>query len=345
MRVLVTGHQGYIGTVLVPVLESSGHQVTGMDTGLFHDAWAGPAKEEPDKYLIDVRDANVEHFRGFDAVVHLASLSNDPTGNFHSEMTEDINFRASAGLAAAAKAAGVRKFLFSSSCSVYGLGKESAWKESDVPRPLTAYARSKLHTEAALGELAGPGFSPTYLRSATAYGFSPRFRTDLLVNELAVNAVATGEIRVHEAAIWRPFIHVEDLARAFAAVLTAPGSAVHNRAYNVGSDAENYQVKEVAALVCELIPGTTTTLVDDVPADRRDYRVDFGRLAREVPHFATRWTLRAGVRHMVEQLAEHHLPMDRLTGAAYRRLDALRASVAAGLMAPDLRPADSADTG
>lgn len=345
MRVLVTGHQGYIGTVLVPILESHGHQVTGMDTGLFHDAWAGPKKKEPENYLVDVRDANAEHFRGFDAIVHLASLSNDPMGTLHSGTTEDINFRASAGLAAAAKAAGVRRFLFSSSCSVYGYGKDGAWQESDVPRPLTDYARSKLHTEAALGDLAGPGFSPTYLRSATAYGFSPRFRTDLLVNELAVSAVATGEIQVPEATIWRPFIHVEDLARAFAALLAAPASTVHDRAYNVGSDAGNHPVKEVAALVCELIPGTRMTLVDDVPADRRDYRVDFGRLAREVPRFSTRWTLRAGVRHLVEQLAEHRLPMDTLTGSAYRRLDALRASVAAGRMSPDLRPAGTADTG
>ncbi|GHE01645.1 NAD-dependent epimerase/dehydratase family protein [Streptomyces alanosinicus] len=338
MRVLLTGHQGYIGTVLADMLRSAGHDVRGLDIGLFADAWCGPEKADPEGIRADVRDSDIAHCADTDAVIHLAALSNDPSGALRPRLTEEINFRATLRLATAAKAAGVERFLFSSSCSIYGSGSDAPRTEDDEVAPLTEYAQSKIQSEEALGELASPTFAPTYLRNATAYGFSPRLRTDLVVNDLTATAFATGRILLKsDGTAWRPLIHVEDIAHAFTVLLDAPTELITHRAYNVGIDEENYLVRDVAQIVQEEIPGSRLEFESGASADRRSYRVDFGRLAREVPAFRPRWTVRKGVQHLAEMFTAHGIPSDRLLGPDYRRLNTLQASVAAGEVTPDFR--------
>ena len=257
MKVLLTGHHGYIGSVTEPVLRAAGHEVTGLDTLYYEGCDLVPAEEGARTLRLDVRDVRPEHLHGFGAIVHLAALSNDPLGEFTPELTREINFEATVALARAAREAGVRRFVFSSSCSMYGTSSTDAVDESAPLRPLTAYAESKVRAEEALAELAGTDFAPVSMRNATAYGVSPRLRVDLVLNNLVGWAYTTGKVKImSDGTPWRPLIHVEDIARATAAALEAPEDVIRGEAFNVGRDSENYQVRELGDIVREAVPGS-----------------------------------------------------------------------------------------
>lgn len=302
MRVLITGSDGFIGSVMAPLIAAAGHEVVGLDTGLFSachlDVDADPA---PPTLWLDLRDVEPHHLAGFDAVIHLAALSNDPLGDLDPALTYAINLDASVRLAALARDAGVQRFLYSSSCSIYGAaGGDDVLDETAPMRPVTPYAETKVLVEAELHALASADFSPVHLRNATAYGASPRLRTDLVLNDLVASAYLTGEVRVtSDGTPWRPIVHVEDIGRAFLAALEAPREVVHDRAFNVGSDGDNLQIRDLAQLVGEVVPGAEVAITGETGADRRSYRVDFSRITRELPGFSPRWSPRAGAEQLL----------------------------------------------
>lgn len=282
-RVLVTGHQGYLGTVMVPILQASGHEVIGLDAGYFADCVLGPAPQDPPALQVDIRDVGVEELHGFDAVVHLAALSNDPLGSLAPEITHDINHHASVRLARLAKEAGVRRFLYASTCSVYGAAGDGLVDEEAPLHPLTPYAVSKVRVEDDLTALADADFSPVFLRNATAFGFSPRLRADIVLNNLVGSAVLTGIVRVlSDGTPWRPLVHARDIAEAFALCLEAPTPVISCRAFNVGSEQNNVTVAQIAECVAESVPGAEVLITGETGADPRSYQVDFGRARREL---------------------------------------------------------------
>ena len=255
MRVLVTGHQGYLGTVMVPILLAAGHEVTGLDSGFFADCVLGPEPQDPATIRVDLRDVAIEQLIGFDAVVHLAALSNDPLGALAPEITYDINHHASVRLARLAKAAGVQRFLYASTCSVYGSAGDDLVTEDAPLRPLTPYAESKVRVEDDVAAIADDSFSPVFLRNATAFGFSPRLRADIVLNNLVGHAILTGKVLVlSDGTPWRPLVHARDIAAAFLTALEAPLDKVHCRAYNVGTEANNLTVAEIAQTVVDVVP-------------------------------------------------------------------------------------------
>ncbi|HEU5108978.1 MAG TPA: NAD(P)-dependent oxidoreductase [Micromonosporaceae bacterium] len=339
MRVLLTGHQGYIGTVLAPMLRAAGHDVTGVDAGLFADCVLGPAVDDPPTLPIDVRDLTPAHCRGFDAVLHLAAICNDTMGDIDPALTQDVNYRATVRLARTAKTAGVSRFLFSSSCSVYGPGRDDALlTESAGLAPITPYAESKIRAERALMALADDDFSPVMLRNATAYGYSPRLRGDLAVNDLTAHAMLTGQVRLlSDGSAWRPLAHVEDIAGAFLALLSAPRERVHARVYNVGDTAENYRIRTVAEIVADVLPGSRITFAGGRVTDQRNYRVSCDRLAADVPGFQPRWTVRRGVAQLVEAYRTYGLTLGAFTGERHQRIQRIQALRAAGRLDSGLR--------
>lgn len=328
MRVLVTGHEGYLGSVLVPRLAAAGHEVVGLDTGLFADCTLGPAPQPVPALRADLRDVTADLLAPVrpDAVVHLAALCNDPLGNLNARLTYDINHRATVRLAEAAKAAGATRFLFSSSCSLYGAGPDDTPLDEQAEfAPLTPYGESKILSERDLGALADDTFSPVFLRNATAYGFSPRLRGDLVVNDLVGRALLTGEVRLlSDGSAWRPLVHAEDIAAAFLALLEVPRERVHNRAFNVGRSDENYRIRDVAELVRDLVGGTVT-FASGASADKRNYRVSCERIAREIPEYRPQWTLSKGIEQLSEAYRRHGLTMEALFGAAHQRLKRITA--------------------
>jgi nucleoside-diphosphate-sugar epimerase len=339
MRVLVTGHEGYLGTVLVPLLREAGHDVVGLDTGLYAECVLGPAPDPVPTIRLDVRDVEPEHLATFDAVMHLAALCNDPLGNVDSDLTYDINHRASVRVARAAKAAGVGRFLFSSSCSLYGAGEDDTpLTESAGFAPVTPYGDSKIRSEQDIAGLADDDFSPVFLRNATAYGFSPRLRGDLVVNDLVASALLTGEVRLlSDGSAWRPLVHAEDIAAAFLALLEAPREVVHAQAYNVGSTAENYLIRDVAELVAAAVPGSTVTFAGGANPDKRNYRVSCDRISADVPAFRPKWTVKAGAEQLVEKYRTHRLTLDAVRDGSFVRLTRIQALRSAGRIDDVLR--------
>lgn len=329
MRVLLTGHQGYLGTVMAPVLAAAGHDVTGLDSGLFAGCVLGPAPDDPPGHTIDLRDVTVDLLTGMDAVVHLAALSNDPLGSLAPELTYDINHHASVRLARLAREAGVRRFLYASTCSVYGASGEDLVAEDAPLRPVTPYAESKVRVEDELAELADGEFSPVFLRNATAFGFSPRLRADIVLNNLVAHAHLSGEVLVlSDGTPWRPLVHAADIAEAFAAVLVAPREAVHARAFNVGTEQNNLTVAQIAAEVVEAVPGSQLVITGEAGPDPRSYRVDFRRIRAALPGYDARRTIKEGA----IELAGAYLRFDlseadfqhrftRLAQLAHRRAD------------------------
>lgn len=339
MRVLVTGHQGYIGSVLTPRLLSAGHDVVGLDIGLYADCTLGHFDDPVATRRVDLRDVTAEDCAGFDAVIHLAAICNDPIGNLNPALTYDVNHRATIRLAEAAKAAGATRFLFSSSCSLYGAGAtEDLLDETAAFAPVTPYGESKIRSEQDLLALADDDFSPVFLRNATAYGFSPRLRGDLVVNDLVAHALLTGEVRLlSDGMAWRPLVHVDDIASAFLALLEAPREGVHAKAYNVGQSAENYLIRTVAELVAELVPDSVVTFAQGAGTDARNYRVSCDLIAREVPAFKPQWTVRTGIEQLVEQYRGTGLRIEDLTGERHQRLKRITGLQAAGLLNGELR--------
>lgn len=321
MRVLVTGHEGYIGVVLVPMLRERGHEVHGLDNGLFSDCTIGPGPEAIPSMRMDVRDAGVEQLAGFDAVCHLAAISNDPVGDLNPDTTYAINYRAAVSLAVAAKAAGVRRFVFSSSCSLYGAAGDAPLDETAEFNPVTPYGESKILAEQGILPLASADFSPVFLRNATAYGFSSRLRGDLVVNNLVGYALTTGEVLIKsDGTPWRPLVHIEDIARAFVAALEAPGEDVHGKAFNVGATSENYRVREVAEIVQAVVPGSKIAFAASAGPDKRNYRVSCDLIARTLPGFHPQWTVRQGVEELYAAYRLHGLTAEQLTGSRLQRI-------------------------
>jgi nucleoside-diphosphate-sugar epimerase len=338
MHVLVTGHQGYLGIIAVRVLRAAGHDVTGLDSGFYDRCSLGPEPEHIPTHRIDLRDVQPSHLRGIDAVVHLAALSNDPVGDLVPEITYDINHHASTRLARLARDAGVRRFLYSSTCSVYGAAGGDDLVDEDAPlRPVTPYAVSKVRVEDDLQALADGDFTPVSLRNATAFGFSPRLRADIVVNNLVGWAYLTGEVKVlSDGTPWRPLVHAQDIAGAFLALLEADAKAVSGQAFNVGRQGENHRVKEIAAVVAATVPGCRVNITGEAGNDPRSYRVDFSRITRAVPGYQPTWTMAQGAAELYAAYQKYGL-----TGADFHdrfvRLRRLAALQTAGVLDLNLR--------
>ena len=336
MRVLITGHQGYLGTVMVPILQAAGHDVTGLDSGFFADCVLGPLPKDPPGFRVDLRDVTPEQLNGFDAVIHLGALSNDPLGALAPQITYDINHHASVRLARLAKEAGVRRFLYASTCSVYGASGHDLVTESAPLRPLTPYAESKVRVEDDVFAIADDSFSPVFLRNATAFGFSPRLRADIVLNNLVGHAVLTGDVRVlSDGTPWRPLVHARDIANAFLAALKAPIETVHCAAFNVGTESNNLTVAEIAQFVVDAVPGARLLITGETGSDPRSYRVDFSAFRRAVG-FEAKWSIPDGAAELYKEYTSAGLTKADFFNT-FTRLAHLQALRAAGVLDDSLR--------
>lgn len=333
MRVLVTGSHGYIGTVLTPMLMAEGHDVVGLDSDLYRQCTFGEAVPNIPCIRKDIRDIESDDLKGFDAVCHLAGLSNDPLGDFNPELTYEINYRASVRLAELAKSVGAERFVFSSSCSNYGAGGEEWLTEESPFNPVTPYGESKVLTERDVSALADDNFSPTFLRNATAYGVSPRLRFDLVLNNLTAWAFTTGKIMMKsDGSPWRPIVHIRDIALAFIAVLGAPKELIHNQAFNVGVTEDNLQIRDIANIVGETVPNCHIEFAESASPDKRCYKVNCDRLPQVLSSFRTKWNARRGAKELYEVYNKYGLTLEEFEGPRYKRIAHIRKLLQEGIL-------------
>lgn len=338
MKVLVTGSRGYIGCVLVPMLQKEGHEVIGLDTDLYEKCtFTGKVPDIP-TILKDVRDIEIEDLEGVNAIIHLAGLSNDPLGDFNANLTVDINEKGSIHIAKLAKKIGVERFLFASSCSNYGASGSNFLDENSAFNPVTPYGFSKVAVEKALTDLADEKFHPTYLRASTAYGLSPRIRFDLVANNLTAWAFTTGQVYLKsDGTPWRPIVHVEDISRAYIAVLHAPLEEIHNNSFNVGTTTENYTIKEIAEIVKEVVPGCEVSFAPSAGPDKRCYRVNCDKIARSLHGFKPQWTARRGIEQLFEAYKQSNITLDDFEGPKYKRIAHIKELIAENKLGEDFR--------
>ncbi len=337
MRLLVTGHNGYIGQILVPLLERAGHEVVGLDTYFYEGCQFDPAPPV-EAIRRDIREIEPADLDGFEGVVFLAALSNDALGDLDPALTEEINRDATVRFARIAKQAGVSRFVFASSCSLYGAAGDAPLTEEAAMNPVTPYGHAKIAVELALSELAGDGFTPTYMRNATAYGLSPSLRIDLVVNNLTAYAYTTGEVLMKsDGSPWRPLVHIEDISRAVLAVLEAERDVVHDEAFNIGRSDENYRVRQVAEMVAEVVPDCRLEFADGASPDLRNYRVNFDKIANALPNFQPVWTVRKGIEELYAAYCAHELGKEEFLSSKYLRIKTILGHRESGRLDESLR--------
>lgn len=339
MHVLLTGNNGYIGRIMVPMLLDYGHEVTGMDCDLYRECTYGVEnKARIPEIKKDIRDVDASDLDGFDAVIHLAGLSNDPLGDLNPAITMEVNHAASVRLAHLAKKAGIRRFIFSSSCSSYGAGGADWVNEEGAVNPVTPYGVSKVCVERDIRALADDSFSPTFARSATAYGMSPRIRFDLVLNNLVAWAYTTGAVYLKsDGTAWRPIVHIEDISRAFGEILQAPRENVHCQTFNIGMTGENYRIRELASVVADVVPGAAIHFADGAGTDTRCYRVNCDKIASMLPGFQPKWTARRGAEELYASFVTHGLSLEDFEGVRFKRVAHIRHLIESGRLQENLR--------
>ena len=340
MRIFVTGHRGYIGSVLVPMLLKDDHDLVGLDSDLYEDCTFGDEDASDSIPFIrkDLRDVELKDLDGFDAVIHLAGLSNDPLGDLNPQLTYEINHHASVRLAHLAKEAGIQRFIFSSSCSNYGSAGEEMVDEASAFHPVTPYGTSKVLVEHDVSTLEDSTFSPTFLRNATAYGVSPRLRFDLVLNNLVAWAFTTGQVYLKsDGTPWRPIVHVEDISRAFLAILHAPREIIHNQAFNVGVTDQNFRIREIAMMVAEIVPGCRIEYAPDAGPDKRTYRVNCDKILEILPEFKPEWDARRGVQELYAAYQKVGLTVEEFEGPKYKRIAHIKKLISTGQLDETLR--------
>ena len=339
--VLLTGNTGYIGTVMTERLKKASYKVVGLDSGLFAENYLYdvPSAAVPDRQIMkDIRNISGEDLDGIDAVIHLAGLSNDPMGELNPALTDEINRKSTVTLARLSKSKGIGRFIFASSCSIYGISdNKTAVKEDGELRPLTAYARAKVDAEAGLAGLADRSFHPVFMRNATVYGLSPRLRLDLVVNNLLAWAVTTGEVNtMSDGTPWRPLVHIQDFCSAFLEALAAPHAAIHCQALNVGKPDGIYQVREIAEEVRKAVSGSKVKILNRTGSDERSYRVDFSKIKKVLPGFKPQWTLDRGIGELLEAYRKYELNLDKFNSDKFFRIRAIRSLMESGRINKEL---------